>query len=97
MKKVKAGIRSTKRELAQALGEEENRHKTLPKPKKYQDIMFQVLDTTDELAMRIYTDQTGRFPKRSSKGNQYIMVLCEIDSDAILVEPMRDRTSGEMI
>jgi hypothetical protein len=45
----------------------------------------------------MWTDQTGRFPKKSSKGNQYIMVLTESDSDAILVEPMKNRTSGEMI
>ena len=52
--------------------------------------MCKVVDTNDELAMKIYTDQTGRFPKRSSKGNQYIMVLCKIDSTAMLVEPMKD-------
>jgi len=31
------------------------------------------------------------------RGNQYIMVLTEVDSDAILVEPMKNRTAGEMI
>ena len=31
------------------------------------------------------------------RGNQYIMVLTESDSDVILVEPMKNRTSGEMI
>jgi hypothetical protein len=45
----------------------------------------------------MYTDQTGRFPKKSSRGNQYIMVLVELDSNAILVEGMKDRPSGEMI
>jgi hypothetical protein len=30
------------------------------------------------------------------KGSQYMMVLTESDSDAILVEPMKNRTSGEM-
>ena len=45
---------------------------------------------------KIYSNQTGRFPVRSYRGNQYIMVLLEVDSDAILAEPMKDRTSGEM-
>jgi hypothetical protein len=36
-------------------------------------------------------------PKESRKGNQYIMVLTEIDSNAMLVEPMKNCTSGEMI
>jgi hypothetical protein len=44
-----------------------------------------------------HTDQTGRFPKKSNRGTQYVMVLIELDSNAILVEGMKDRTSGEMI
>ena len=39
----------------------------------------------------------GRFPKKSSWGNQYVMVLAESDSGAILAEPMKNKTSGEMI
>ncbi len=51
----------------------------------------------DKAARKIYTNQPGQFPKKSSCGNQYIMVLAEIDSDAILIEPMKKRTAGEMI
>jgi hypothetical protein len=51
----------------------------------------------DKATQKMWTYQTGRFPKKSSKGNQYIMVLTESDSDAILVKPMKNRTSGEMI
>ena len=47
--------------------------------------MVKVIDTNSDLAMKIYIDQTGRFPKTSAKGNQYIMVLCEIESSGILV------------
>ena len=47
--------------------------------------------------MKIYTNQPGRFPKKSLRGNQHIMVLTKSDSDVILVEPMKNRTSGEMI
>jgi hypothetical protein len=45
----------------------------------------------------MYTDQTKKFPKKSSKGNHYIMVIIEIDSNAILVEAMKNRSAGEMI
>jgi hypothetical protein len=41
----------------------------------------------------MYTDQTGKFPKKSSKGNQFIMVLIEIDSNTILVEAMKNRSA----
>jgi len=51
----------------------------------------------DEAILKMYTDQTGRFSKKSSQENQYVMVLVELDSNAILVEGMKDRTSGEMI
>jgi hypothetical protein len=51
----------------------------------------------EEAAQKIYTDQPGRFPKKSSRGNQYIMVLTNVDSDAILVQLMKNRTAGEMI
>ena len=58
--------------------------------------MVKMVDTHDELEWKIFTDQTGSFPKKSIRGYRYIKVLIEIDSDAVLVEPMRNRTAGEM-
>jgi hypothetical protein len=43
-------------------------------------------------AGHIYTDETGRFPVVSSKGNKYIMILNGYDSNAILAQPIKDRT-----
>jgi hypothetical protein len=48
-------------------------------------------------AGQIYTDQTGRFTVVSSKGNKYIMVLYDYDSNAILAKPIKDRTSPELL
>ncbi len=45
----------------------------------------------------IYSNQTVQFPKKSSKGNQYIMILCDINSNTILVAAMKNCMSGEMI
>ncbi len=45
----------------------------------------------------MFSDQTGQFPTRSQRGNKYIMVMVEIDSNAILVEPMKSRKDDEMI
>jgi hypothetical protein len=58
---------------------------------------MKVYDTHDKATLKIYTDQTGRFPKKSSCGNQYVMVLAKININAILIEPMKNRTSGKMI
>jgi hypothetical protein len=48
-------------------------------------------------AGQIYTDQTGRFPVVSSKGNKYIMILYDYDSNAILAQPIKDRTAHELL
>lgn len=37
---------------------------------------------------KIYTNQTGRFPVTSSWGNQYISVLYDYNTNAILTEPL---------
>ena len=61
------------------------------------EIFHKVYDLHDEMEQKMYTDQTGHVPTKSYKGMQYIMVLVELDSNTLLVEAMRDRTSGEMI
>jgi hypothetical protein len=43
------------------------------------------------------SNQTGQFPIQSSCGNKYIMVVVEIDSNAILVKPMKNRKDAKMI
>jgi hypothetical protein len=48
-------------------------------------------------AGQIYTDQAGRFPVVSSKGNKYIMVLYDYDSNVILAKPIKDRTAPELL
>ena len=41
--------------------------------------------------------QTNHFPATSSRGNQYIMVLVEVDGNYIDAEPMKNRTEGSII
>ena len=43
-----------------------------------------------------FFDLTGRFPFPSSRGNNYILVLYDFDSNAILAEPIANRTTGEI-
>ena len=44
----------------------------------------------------VYSDQTGGFPKTSMQGNKYIMVMVEVDSNVILVAPMKSSRDDEM-
>jgi hypothetical protein len=48
-------------------------------------------------AGQIYIDQTGRFPIVSSRGNKYIMVLYDYDSNVILAKPIKDSTAPELL
>eukprot|EP00543_Licmophora_paradoxa_P007200 CAMPEP_0202442320 /NCGR_PEP_ID=MMETSP1360-20130828/1777_1 /ASSEMBLY_ACC=CAM_ASM_000848 /TAXON_ID=515479 /ORGANISM="Licmophora paradoxa, Strain CCMP2313" /LENGTH=61 /DNA_ID=CAMNT_0049057657 /DNA_START=43 /DNA_END=225 /DNA_ORIENTATION=+ len=46
---------------------------------------------------QIYTDQTGKFITPSSNGNQYLMILYDYDSNAILAQPMKNRTAKTIL
>ena len=41
---------------------------------------------------KFYTDQIGRFPVKSSKGNKYILVAYHYDSNTIHAEPLKTRS-----
>ena len=43
-----------------------------------------------------YCDLTGRFPHKSTRGNQYLFVLYDYDSNAILFEPLKTRQAHEI-
>ncbi len=98
-RKAPSGHRSTKvttpalDNSAEAFGVKDSSRPT----KKEKTVFLRILDMEDEATLKIYTNQPGRFPKKSSHGNQYIMVLAEVDSNAILVEPMKNRTAGKMV
>jgi hypothetical protein len=99
-RKIKSGFRSTKqKEPANEFEDEEKEVTTHPiRPTiKQNDIFIKIYDVEEDATGLIYSDQTGCFPKKSSQGNQYIMVLAHIDSNAILAEPMKNRIAGEMI
>ena len=46
-----------------------------------------------ECSSKIYTDQIGRFPITSSHGYKYTMIAYDYDSNSILAEPIKPRTS----
>ena len=56
------------------------------------DIFVEVVD----MKQVMYTNQARKFPVVSSEGNKYIMVLCEIARNLILVKLVNTRTLGEM-
>ena len=97
MKKQRQGVRSTK--VLQSTPEYKNRTRaennllTPPTPKQMKDVYVKIHMANNTM----YTDQPGRFPATSSSGNQYIMVLVEVDGNYIDAEPMKNRSAGSMI
>ena len=57
------------------------------------DVYIKIHNATETM----HSDQTGRFPATSSRGNQYIMVLVEVDGNYIDAEPMKSKSEGSII
>jgi hypothetical protein len=60
---------------------------------KHKDIYLLVFDATKKA---MYTDQTGRFPITSARGNKYIMVAVELDGNYIDAEPVKSRKATDL-
>lgn len=98
MRQKRSGVRKTNRriELEMIGNEAEVREIELSireLKQKQKDVMTKVYRCNGT----VYSDQTGQFPFTSSRRCKYIMVMCEIDSNYILVEPMTSRKDKVMI
>ena len=70
----------------------EKANKTKFKGKKKEDIFIKVYDVRET----IFFNQTSHFLNQSMRGNNYVMVMMEISSNAILVEPTKSRRNDKM-
>ena len=94
-RKIKMNLRSTKKLIKEEVKET---NKLVGQVSTLRDCHHVVYNLQEVMDRHMYTDQTGRFPTISYRVMQYVMVLYEpIKSNQILVEPMRNRTSGEML
>jgi len=59
---------------------------------KVRDVFTRVYDIRET----VFSNQTGWFPTRSQCGSKYIMVMVEIDSNAILVKPINSRNNHDL-
>ena len=85
MKRQRQGIRSTR--------VREEIEQNVAAILKAKDVYIKIHNITETM----HTDQTGRFLATSSKGNQYVMVLVEVDGNFIDAKPMKNRSEGAMI
>jgi hypothetical protein len=47
--------------------------------------------------VQLYTNLTGKFPVRSSKGNYYVMICYIYDCNYVKVIPMKSRSASEWV
>ena len=57
---------------------------------KTREVCTKVIDLS-QLKGEKYCDLTGRFPYQSSRGNKYILVMYDYNSNSILQHPMKSR------
>ena len=82
MKKQRQNVRSTKKKMP---AEESNGDEELTRSITKQNIMVKIFNASET----VYSDQTGRLPVQSSRGNTSIMVFFDVDANYIDAEPIR--------
>jgi len=97
MDQKRQNIRSTKRDNAP--DDSLTMHKPEPPLQDGQRTNFVYAAVMDvhSPSGQIHGDLTGRFPVQSSRGNKYLLIVYDYDSNAIIAEPMKNRTDSEML
>ena len=81
MKKQRQNVRSTKKKV---ITEEVTEEEELTCATTKHNILVKIINAEET----VYTDQTGRFPVQSSKGNTSLMVYFDVDANYIDAEPI---------
>ena len=95
LNQTRANVRSTKPKQIPLPGSTNDKLKQLI-GKKEQDVSISIVDIWT-MKHKVYSDQTDQFPTQSRRGNRYVMVMVEIDSNYTLVESTKNRTDAVMI
>ena len=80
MRATRANVQSKKKSGT----EETEHHNNRPQEQK---VFFKIVD----VPQKVTSDQTGQFHTSYRKGNKYILVIHDVDSNAILAEPIRKK------
>ena len=99
LKQEQQGLQSTKKAPAQVKAdiklEEEDFAPPSESPNtKTKDCFLTIVERPNRRSGTTSSDQTGRFPIRSSRGNEYVCVLYDYDSNAILAEPIKNKEAA---
>jgi hypothetical protein len=90
LKKQRQNVRSTKKKISDdVLFEDCELTRTITK----HDILVKVINASET----VYTDQTGRLPIQSNRGNTSLMIYYDVDANYIDAEPLRNHADSQMI
>ena len=67
-----------------------------PNNVKKHDMLCAILDS-NESASKCYSDQTGKFPIKSTQSNQYIIVMYHYDTNTIHAVPIKLRNTEKFV
>jgi Reverse transcriptase (RNA-dependent DNA polymerase) len=76
---------------------EESTYDNIPTTEQPTHAAFANMIELSNVDGKSYSDLTGRFPCKSELGNLYVMVLYAYDANAILVEPIKNRSDSEQL
>ena len=88
MKADRQGVRSTKKDIKIIKATEEVQTEA-----RANEFYLKTADLTSKLC----SDQTGRFPVTSRKGNKHVMIVYDHDSNAILARPLKTKSAEEQL
>ena len=99
MHRKQQNLQSTKQQHEVAIdpkAEEEDFFPVLPTPnQQVKEVAYVLLQRKDFCTA--YQDLTGRFPVRSSSGNEYILVGYHYDANCILGMPIKSRAASNIV
>ena len=81
------------RKLPKILFQQKNKRRTttFPQKKGLEKKNMNMPHLLQKNQKKTYTDLTGRFSHKSSRGNEYFFIMYDYDSNAILCEPLKNR------
>ena len=89
----KQGIRSTESPPTTSLPDPMAEPPQLPLNDKTNMVFMTMVDIQGQL----YTDQTGRFPITSNRGNNYVVIFYTVDANHIKSYPIKSRHRSELL
>ena len=66
-----------------------------PREQKTKDVIFAITQYSEKEVAA--ADLTGRFPYRSSRGHQYVMIMYHWDCNVIWGQPLKKRSVGDIV